>query len=83
LQDSEVRTQPDDSEEHIASFFRIEKQAKFTLPSSSAGFLLGSLLQPEDGGDMFHKKVGFSPNYTPLHPRKPYYSVTAMRTSNP
>jgi hypothetical protein len=31
-----------------------------------AGFLLGLLFDPEDGGDNLFRKVGLSPNYTTL-----------------
>jgi hypothetical protein len=36
-----------------------------------AGFLLGLLFYPEDGGDMFLRNVGrLSANYTALYPRR-------------
>jgi hypothetical protein len=45
----------------------------FSLPPDFAGFFLGLLFTPEDGGDIFLRNVGFSPNYM----------ATAVRTSNP
>jgi hypothetical protein len=44
-----------------------EKQA-----SASAGFLRGLVFDPEDGVDMLFRKVGISPYYTALKPRRPY-----------
>jgi hypothetical protein len=43
------------------------------LPSSSAGFLLGLLIDHEDGDSVFHRNVGRFPNY-PEQPRGPYSS---------
>jgi hypothetical protein len=51
-------------EEHIISIFRVEEQpveetrVKAGAKQSSAGILLGLLLGPEDGGDMFLRNVG-------------------------
>jgi hypothetical protein len=37
----------------------------------NAGFLLGSLFIPENGGDIFHRNLSWlSPDYTTLHPRR-------------
>jgi hypothetical protein len=36
------------------------------VPVASVGFLLGLLFYPEDGGDIFFRKVALSPNYTAL-----------------
>jgi hypothetical protein len=37
-------------------------------------FLLGLFFDPENGGGMFLRNVGFSPDYTELQPRR-YYSL--------
>jgi hypothetical protein len=39
--------------------------------SVCAGFLFGLLFNPEDGVDIFLRKVGPSPNYIALQPKKP------------
>jgi hypothetical protein len=39
-----------------------------------AGFLLGLIFKPEDGGDMFFRNVGLSPNYTAFQPMEPKFS---------
>jgi hypothetical protein len=59
-----VRRQPEVSEDHIASFFRVEqytssKKAQF-LPCF-CWFLSCLNFNPEDGGDMLHGNVGSSP----------------------
>jgi hypothetical protein len=36
--------------------------------TASAGFFLGPLFDPENGGDIFLPNVGLSPIYTALHP---------------
>jgi hypothetical protein len=38
---------------------REKRQEKNSLPSASSGFLLGLLFDPEDGGDIFLRNVGF------------------------
>jgi hypothetical protein len=45
------------------------------LSPASAGFLLGLLLDPEEGCDMFHGYLGFF--------RITFHIVTAVRTSYP
>jgi hypothetical protein len=46
--------------------------------------LLGSFIDPEDGGDMFLRNIGWlSTNYTALHPQRQLFIVTAVRTWNP
>jgi hypothetical protein len=40
------------------------------FPSASVCFLLALFFCPEDGGDMFVRNVGISPNYTALQPRQ-------------
>jgi hypothetical protein len=56
--------------------FRVE--AKFKQKNPEAGdklrLFLGLLFDSEDGGDMFLRIVGLSPNYTALQPSMPYYS---------
>jgi hypothetical protein len=47
-----------------------------SLQAGSAGFLLGLLFNAEDGGDMFLRNVGLSPNYKALQPRRPYFSLS-------
>jgi hypothetical protein len=49
------------SEKPAEAFYKLNCYAP-----ASAGFLLGSLFYPEDGGDMFTRNNGFSPNYTVL-----------------
>jgi hypothetical protein len=44
---------------------------KGCLPPASAGFLLGLLFDPEDGGDMFFQNVGLYQNYTVLKFTRP------------
>jgi hypothetical protein len=49
-------------EEHVASIFRFEEQAKQETSMKQAkfraGFLLRLLFNPEDGGEIFLRKVG-------------------------
>jgi hypothetical protein len=49
----------DVSEEHVASIFRVEEQAEqeYGIKVASAA-LLGFLLDPEDGSNMFLQNVG-------------------------
>jgi hypothetical protein len=56
---------------------------QLSLLPASAGFLLSLIFDPKDGGEIFLLNVRLSPNYMALHPRRPYSSVTTMRTSNP
>jgi hypothetical protein len=75
--------QPDISEEHIASIFEVEEQAKQEtcrrrLPPFSAGFLLSLLFGPEDGDSMFLRTVWLFPNYTVLQTRKGHSSVKEL-----
>jgi hypothetical protein len=45
--------------------FQVEKYAKkFRFPHAFPSFLRYLLFRPEDGGDMFLRNVGPSPNYT-------------------
>jgi hypothetical protein len=53
------------------------------LPPASAGFLFGLLFNPEDGEDRFLQNMRHSQNHVVLKPRIPYFSVTAVGTSNP
>lgn len=48
-------------------------------------FLLSLQFDPEDGGNMFIRNVGFSPNYTVLQPRRPYsfYCINNLFTEEP
>jgi hypothetical protein len=43
------------------------RQNKCSFPSDSADFLLGLIFYLEDGGDMFLRKIGLSPNYMALN----------------
>jgi hypothetical protein len=47
-----------------------------SLQPPSAGFLLGLLFAPKDGGNMFLQVIGLSPNYTALQ-------QDTTRTSSP
>jgi hypothetical protein len=49
----------------------------------AAGFLLGLLFDPVDGGNMCLRNVGVSPIYIVLQPRRLLFIVTVRRTSNP
>jgi hypothetical protein len=40
----------------------------FTFPSDSSASLFSLHFHPEDGGDMFVRNIGLSPNYTALQP---------------
>jgi hypothetical protein len=53
---------------------RLERNIKLILLSSSAGFLLDLLLQPEDGDEMSFRKGRLSPKYMVLQPIRSYYS---------
>jgi hypothetical protein len=44
--------------------------SKLSLLPASAGFLLGLLFDPEDGGNVLLRNMVFSPNYTELQPRR-------------
>jgi hypothetical protein len=57
--------------------FRVKKQV---LPSASAGFLLGLLLNPEDGGNVFlcSTEQSITTQKATL-----FFTFTAMRPSNP
>lgn len=49
-------------------------RGSLALPSASAGVLLGSLFDLEDGGNIFFRNVGLSQNYMAFELTKPYYS---------
>jgi hypothetical protein len=51
------------------------------LPPPSADFLLGSVFDPEDEGDMFLRNVAFSTDYTALQPRRPLASLQVQTVS--
>jgi hypothetical protein len=40
------------------------------LSPVSAGFLLGLLFDPEEGGDMFLRNIEISPTYTAVTPKR-------------
>jgi hypothetical protein len=45
---------------------------------ASGGFLLGLLFDPEDGDDMFFRRVKLFPIYTALRARTPYSSQSPL-----
>jgi hypothetical protein len=47
-------------------------KSKASKKPGKAGGKLSLLFYPEDGGDMFLRNVGFSPNFMELQPRDPY-----------
>jgi hypothetical protein len=49
----------------------LPQEIEITLSSVSGSFLLGLIFETVDGGDMFLRNVGLSPNYTALQPREP------------
>jgi hypothetical protein len=63
-------------EEYIASIYRAEglTQQKISLPPASVGLLLGLLICPEDGDDIFLQNAGLFLNYMALEPSRPYSS---------
>jgi hypothetical protein len=67
--------------ENITSIFRVKEQAKHETSRSrrqAAGFLLGLLLKPEDGGDMFLQNVRLSPSCMELQPTRLYSSQAQL-----
>jgi hypothetical protein len=72
----------DGAQQRVLSIFRVDEKAEFCLPPAftlvsllttcfHAGFLLGSFLYPENGGDIFLRNdVYFSADYTALYPRR-------------
>jgi hypothetical protein len=68
------------SEEHVAYIFGVEEKAEQETSVKAkwkqrfrAGFLLGLLLNPDDGDDMFFRNVCWlSTDYTALCPRRHY-----------
>lgn len=52
------------------------------LPDS-AGFLLGLLLDSEDGGDMLLRNIRLAPDYAVLTQKTIFSIVPAVRTSHP
>jgi hypothetical protein len=67
---------------HTQSHFTLcRSQSKLNLPPASAGFIITLVFNPEDGGDMFLRNVGLSPNYTPFKPRQAYSSLSSFSES--
>jgi hypothetical protein len=63
----------------IFQFRKLKRQGRnLRLPSASAGFLLGLLLDTENGADMFLQKFGLSPKYKALQPRRQYSSFIIL-----
>jgi hypothetical protein len=63
-------------EEHITFIFRVETEQDTSVKAGDkqsfhAGFLLGAIFKPVDGGDMFLRNiVCLSTDYTALYPRR-------------
>jgi hypothetical protein len=72
-----VWRRPSALEEHIASVFRVEEQAKLCLLPVSAGFLPGLYFDCKDRG----RNVRLSLNYMACQPQR-LYSSYSLRTSN-
>jgi hypothetical protein len=53
---------------------RVSQARNSSLLTASAGFLLGILSNPEDGGDMSLQNIGLSLNYMALQHRSLYSS---------
>jgi hypothetical protein len=54
-----------------------EADGKLNYPPFT-GFFFGVFFDPENGGDMFLRNVGLSPNYTALKPITPYSSQSTV-----
>jgi hypothetical protein len=50
---------------HSETVRRFDTKRKGSLLPASSDFLLGLLLDLEDGDDMFHRHLGLSPSYAP------------------
>jgi hypothetical protein len=62
--------------------YSLERAWHFGRLPASAGFLLGSLLDHADEGDMFLCNVEFSLNSGITTQKKVFFTVTTVRTSN-
>jgi hypothetical protein len=52
------------------AFYPNSKEQSLSSPSDSVDLLIGLLLNPEDGSEMFLRKVVLSRNYRVLQPRR-------------
>jgi hypothetical protein len=52
---------------------KLAEASKLSLLHASTTLLLVLVFGPEDGGNVFLRNVGLSPNYTTLYLRSPYF----------
>jgi hypothetical protein len=59
------------------------RKHSLSLPPACAGFLLGLLFNPEEGGDMFVRNLRLSLSYKALQLNYRTSTIIAVKTSNP